>query len=349
MTNTRVQALDVTRGIAVFGMIFMNFKISVLFDYNGGYSFLGSQEGRFGALFIFLAGMGISLMNRKAIDNPDLLKKNRIKLAKRALYLFTLGMIFSFYWQADIFHFYAFYMLIAIPLIKLSKRALFSLAVIPPIIFLIFALFGNWETGWNWETLRYSGFYTIPGFFRNLAFNGFHPIFPWFSFMLMGMSVGKSDLTNKKQQKINCMISAAVMFGCELVSGLSNIFLSSSEELYLLSTRAMPPLPLFVISAGAQNILILNLILLISAKTGSESKIMKLLSETGKMVMTHYVLHLIIGLIPLFILHQHFDFSNGFVLLYSVAYFIITVWLTSMWRKKFSHGPFEKLMRKLTD
>ena len=66
-STKRIAALDITRGIAVLGMIYMNFRIVLSGDfYDESYSFLTSQEGRFGVLFIFLAGIGVSLMTRRA-------------------------------------------------------------------------------------------------------------------------------------------------------------------------------------------------------------------------------------------------------------------------------------------
>ncbi len=344
----RVQALDVTRGIAVFGMIYMNFKISVLQDYVEGYSFLSSQEGRFGALFIFLAGMGISLMNRKAAADTELLVGNRRKLVKRALYLLVLGMLFSLYWQADIFHFYAFYIFISIPLIRFSGRTLFRLAFFPPLVFLLLFLLGNWEAGWNWETMQYTDFYSLPGFFRNLVFNGFHPVFPWISFLFLGMSMGKADLTNQRMQIRHGVVSAIVLVAAEGISTMTAGSLENFEWAIFLSTRAMPPMPLFVISAGAQNILILSIVLLFTGKTASGSRIMNSLSETGKMVMTHYIVHLFLGLLPLLLLQKYVQISGGFVLFYSLGYFILTIRLTAVWRKRFAHGPFEMLMRKIS-
>jgi uncharacterized protein len=287
-------------------------------------------------------------MNRNACDNPNLLKKSRIKLAKRALYLFTIGMLFSLYWQADIFHFYAFYILMAIPLIRLSGRTLFRLAFLPPVIFTIISFTTDWEIGWNWNTMQYSGFYTPSGFFRNLLFNGYHPIFPWFSFLLTGMSIGKSDLNNRIAVIRNCIISAAIFAGTEIATMITSIFWNGPELSYLISTRAMPPFPLFIISAGAQNIMILNLILLLTARANPGSGILSLLSETGKMVMSHYVLHLILGLIPLFLIAGKYNVGGLFILVYSAGYFILTVVLTYLWCRKFPRGPLEMLMRKLT-
>ncbi|MGQ4669613.1 heparan-alpha-glucosaminide N-acetyltransferase domain-containing protein [Bacillus toyonensis] len=46
--------------------------------------------------------------------------------------------------------------------------------------------------------INYVDFWTVNGFLRNLFFNGYHPFFPWFSFFLIGMIIGRLDLHNKR-------------------------------------------------------------------------------------------------------------------------------------------------------
>ena len=74
------------------------------------------------------------------------------------------------------------------------------------IIILLFAqslqLTFNTFEGWVGPTpfINYVDFWTIKGFLRNLFFNGYHPIFPWFSFFLIGMLIGRLDLHNKNKK-----------------------------------------------------------------------------------------------------------------------------------------------------
>lgn len=343
-TKTRIEALDIARGLAVFGMIFMNFKISLAGDYFEGYSFLTAQEGRFGALFIFLAGTGVSLMNRSAWTDPERLSRNRKRLAGRALFLLVLGLIFSLYWQADILHFYAFYLLLSLPLLRAPTRLLYGLAALLPFLFLLLFSVLNWEQGWNWDTLEYTRFYSLRGFSRNLLFNGFHPVIPWMSFFLIGMGVGRGPLAETKGLSRKIAAAAAVVIAVELLSWFLMGRLGPGEAVYLVASRAMPPTPFFIISASAQNIFILNLVILLSRRCKAFSR----LAETGRMVMTHYILHLLIGLPLLFVLNEMVDGGLGFVFLYSVVYFILTVGATRLWHRRWRQGPFEGLMRRLT-
>lgn len=351
LKNKRIAALDITRGVAVLGMIYMNFRIVLSgTEYQPEYSFMTSQEGRFGVLFIFLAGIGVSLMSRRAYESEDpiRLRKNRIVLAKRALFLLITGMVFSLYWFADILHFYSVYLILALPLLKLSRKALMAISPVPVFIALTLHLSLNWETGWDFQEMVYIGFYQPAGFIRNLFFNGFHPVFPWFTFFILGMAAGRKIPEPCKGTLIKVIMSGAVFFLCELISFCSQNFLN--EEVYgmLFSTRAFPPTPLFVLSSAAQSLFLFYLIVLLSSSVKKGNVLAEALSRTGRMVMTHYVVHLILGLIPLLIASAYLDLSALFVFLYSLCYFLFTMALTLMWNRRFQQGPLEGLMRRFS-
>ena len=59
----------------------------------------------------------------------------------------------------------------------LRNRALILVIGILNLLFFGMLLFFDYESGWNFEELTYSGFWTIDGFIRNLFFNGFHLFF----------------------------------------------------------------------------------------------------------------------------------------------------------------------------
>lgn len=347
----RVDGLDITRGLAVFGMMFMNFKIAFRGgDFTSSYSFVTSLEGRFGVIFIFMAGLGVSLMNRKALFQNDRseLKKNRIRLAKRALFLFVLGMLFSLYWFADILHFYAFYLLIGIALLRVRVSVLKALLPLPVIIFSLWNIFFSWEKGWNFIQFSYPDFYSLEGFFRNLFFNGFHPIFPWISFFILGMILGKTELRPHKRMLRNMWIALGIFLTTELLSfGLNRAF---PDEMMrsLTSTRSFPPFPLFVISASAMSVFILYEVILLIRRMPKDHFLYRGFRETGKMVMSHYVGHLFLGIMALYGMSSFMELHQWVILVFSIAYFILSIALTLLWRRKFPHGPLEMLMRKIS-
>ncbi|KRE49488.1 DUF418 domain-containing protein [Paenibacillus sp. Soil724D2] len=62
--------------------------------------------------------------------------------------------------------------------------------------------------------------------------------------------------------------------------------------------------------------------------------------------MTHYVMHVVVGLG----IHEIFGIlENGsliFSMLYAVAYFVAALVFSLIWRRTFKRGPLELVMRK---
>ena len=104
----RIIGIDVARALAVIGMIIVNFK--VVFGDNGLVwvkSFASVFDGKAAATFVVLAGVGLALMTNSALRNNDRqkLKTARKRIAKRALFLFSVGLSYIVIWPADILHF----------------------------------------------------------------------------------------------------------------------------------------------------------------------------------------------------------------------------------------------------
>lgn len=352
MANRRIAAIDICKGIAVLGMMFMNFKITVVesFQIYSDYNFLTSMEGRFGVLFIFMAGVGLSLMTSRARQNEDSYEMNlkRLLLAKRALFLFSIGMIFSLYWQADILHFYAFYILCAIPFLTVSCRALITAAVISTAISVVLHLLIEWDSGWDFTTLSYSGFYTPVGFLRNILFNGFHPLFPWLSFLYVGMVIGRYDLNNSHAVAALFKISSGVFILIELFTALVIPYIENELAATVMNTIGFPATPGYVVSSCAMAAALLSATVLLVEKMGLKKNTGHGLALLGKTVMTQYVFHLIIGVPLLFVLNEFFAVNVIGVAFYSLGYYVVSLAVTVLWKRRFELGPLEMLMRRVT-
>jgi uncharacterized membrane protein YeiB len=89
-----------------------------------------------------------------------------------------------------------------------------------------------------------------------------------------------------------------------------------------------------------------------------QSKLLIWLSEAGKMTLTHYVLHLTLGML-LFqamsgkkytgLLQAGSPSSPAYILAFSASLFLLSVLFSVMWSKRFSKGPLEMTMRKFSD
>ena len=162
----RILGIDVARALAVIGMIIVNFKIVFGSEGHPGFkAFAQLFEGKAAATFVVLAGVGLALMSRSAVKKNDQTKLNKVRwgITKRALLLFIVGLSYLSIWPADILHFYGIYMLLTLFFLGSSTLLIFLSAMI--LVFVYPILMFNWpyESGWDFNSLTYEGFWTISG------------------------------------------------------------------------------------------------------------------------------------------------------------------------------------------
>ncbi len=340
-------------------MIIVNFK--VVFGENGCSwvkSFAGIFDGKAAATFVVLAGVGPALMTKSAIRNNDQtkLKIVRRRILKRALFLFIVGLSYITIWPADILHFYGVYMAIVMLLLTSKRKTLIATAISLIVAYPILMVFGNYETGWNFNTLDYQNFWTVKGFIRNLFFNGFHPVIPWTAFMLLGYWFGKQDLHNDKFIKKTFWMSAIIFIAIQMLSYLSISFLSegnqetAKELAEILGTSPMPPLPIYMFNGIAIAFAIISACIII-AKRFDNNIIVDALNKTGQLALTFYVAHVIIGMgiVEAIDPSKMGNYSVVFSVTYALIFSLLCIVFAVVWRKYKKSGPLEWVMRKVTD
>jgi uncharacterized membrane protein YeiB len=355
----RLIGIDVARALALFGMVIVNFKLAMGAD-NGQpllLDFTSLFEGRASALFVILAGVGIALLSKKALISGALedIRKARISLIKRALLLIVIGLAFTPIWEADILRFYGFYFLIAAFLFTMTNKALLFISIGFVLAFPLLWAFFDYEKGWDWLSLSYSGFWTIYGMFRHLLFNGYHPVFPWCGFLLFGMWLGRQDLTSTIVRKslfiwsLSALVLIETSFYLLRVWAGDGVFIGMSQDEidFVMTTSIIPPLPQYMLSAASSAVLIL----LACLKLGSvfpSSRVISFLSNTGQLTLTLYVAHVVIGMGVLeatgLLNNQSIQVSLLATLVFSLASIVFSVF----WLKHFQTGPLEWVFKKLT-
>ncbi|HDR6542356.1 TPA: DUF418 domain-containing protein, partial [Bacillus thuringiensis] len=252
----------------------------------------------------------------------------------------------------DILHYYGVYLFVAALLMTVRKKLLLFLSIIILLFAQSLQLTFNTFEGWVGPTpfINYVDFWTIKGFLRNLFFNGYHPIFPWFSFFLIGMLIGRLDLHNKKIKKRLLLLGITITILTELLSkGLTHFFIpyiGRETATFLFNTGPILPNVLYILSATGSSIAILIICLYIAEKYRNNWFVTSIV-QTGQLTLTHYVSHVFIGIGTLILLNRMENQSLLFVLLFATAFFIFSILISVLWRKKFSRGPIEWIMRKL--
>ena len=345
--SERLIGLDIARYLAFVGMVLVNFDIVMSHGVqsNEGFfnEFIGQLQGRASATFVVLAGIGLGLSSFKKEGQTV----NTI--VKRSIFLLILGLLNMTIFEGDILHYYAFYFLFGVFLLPFGNRALILVISILNLVFFSMMLFIDYESGWNFEELTYSGFWTIDGFTRNLFFNGFHPVFPWLGFFLLGMLMSRV-LLKKRQVQIK-MISwglIAIIFSEIMGFIISGYVIPADSELqFLFMTDSMPPMPLYFLAASGSALLIIGLCLLVSEKF-KESKIYSLIAPAGTQTLTLYVLHIIVGLGFIDAIGFTGTQTSSQAFVAAIIFCILGTIFAFTWSKWFRRGIFESLMRKLT-
>ncbi|KIC09892.1 membrane protein [Leisingera sp. ANG-M1] len=327
----RLHGLDIARFLAFCGMVLVNFRIAaqVAPGADAISLFTNALEGRAAALFVVLAGIGLSL------GRPD-----RAAIARRALFLFLAGLLNLTIFEADILHFYALYFLAALPFLTASGRVLLWAACGTLLAGLTGLLVLDYEAHWNWETLTYADFWTIEGFLRHSFFNGWHPVFPWAAFLFLGMRVGRLDLASRRVQVhlVIWGIAAAVL------GALPQLFVQDPELIDLAATSAIPPGPFYIIAAAGSALAVTGLVLAI-APALDKAGLAEWLAAPGRQALSLYAAHILLGmgtLEAMGLLDGSLTTSRIFG--FSLGFCALSMLLTWIWSIFFKRGPLEALM-----
>ena len=355
----RIIGYDLARALAVFGMVVVNFKI-VMGAERGGPEWLatlaGLLDGRAAAVFVVLAGVGISLMTRtgRVAADAERLLRHRRTLHRRALFLFVVGLLYTPLWPADILHFYGVYIAVAAFLLAAPTRRLWASAVGLMLTFVALFIWLDYEAGWKWETLDYSDLWTPLGMLRHLLFNGFHPAFPWLAFLLVGMIIGRQDMGDRAARRRVFGWGAGAAAVAELTSRLLVGVLSvdaapADQEVVaaVFGTKPMPPLPLYMVAgAGTASAVIAACVELGERFEGAGW--LRPLVATGQLALTLYVAHVVLGMGTLEALGRLEGQTLSFALAAAGSFCVAGVVFSHLWRARFERGPLEAAMRRLT-
>jgi len=203
-----VAGLDVARALAVFGMLGAHFG-GVPADVGAApSSWLGAVNGRSSILFAVLAGVSVALLTgRTVVPAGEHLHRGRVRLLVRAAWVFGIGIALA---ALDtgidvILAVYAVLFVLALPFLRWSPRRLLLaaavLAILTPPAALLLTL-GAQATGLEQSPVA------------QLMLDGPYPGLIWWTFILIGMAVGRSELGSPRvRARLLCGGAALTVLG----------------------------------------------------------------------------------------------------------------------------------------
>lgn len=337
-STDRMTALDITRALAIFGMVIVNV---------GAVGSEGVQalvvtviHGRAAILFIVLAGIGVTLLTGS-------LRARRVALWPtilwRASVLLVLGMALQ---QLPtgvnvILMLYAALFLAALTAERLHDRWLLSAAAVTAVLGPLAYIWsrGPAELSADPASVLQNPLDSAAAVFLT----GPYPAVVWIAPFLFGMWLGRLDLRRSAVQRALILGGAAIAVGCSVLSWiLIRIFGEPDPEQigadHLLLASGHSQMPMWVFSAVGTSAVAIGVVLMLAPKLGRAAYP---LIVTGQLALTAYCVHLIA--IALLVRPETDAPNRG--LLSSAIIIALLIGLCLAWRAWASRGPFELLLR----
>jgi uncharacterized protein len=315
---------------------------------------LGLIQGRSAALFVVLAGIGISLLSRQAFmtKDADVLRSLRHSILKRALFLYSIGLLNCFLWPSDILHFYGVYFAIGACLLSAPNHRLGALAILSVTAFSLLSFMVGFDRSWDWDLKKVKDLLDISKIICHLLFSGQYPVFPWLAFLITGIWLGRQNLYDR-DFRTRCLLAGLGIFvGSESLSWI--IFHISSHQQYgldveeflpWLAIEPWEPMPLFVFSAiGTSLCLIIFSIIL--AERFRDNAWLLAFSAIGQLTLTLYVAHILLGWVFLQVMNLFGWHIYLFTLWGSLSFYTGGMLFARQWKNRHKRGPLEWAMRR---
>ena len=357
--TSRLIGLDVTRAIALIGVVVMNFHGTLhnwLNDWSIGTDFwhrvfnvyTGALSTRFAATFVLVAGIGTALFSQKVYANRQNIAKHRMRLVRRGAVLLFGGYFLNHAWPGTILFYYgAYFILSAIFIVWKSRSILFLSAVTA----LAATAIASWEAnrqraGYSTAWLHPQEIHNLKDFLLRIFVDYTHPVFPWLAFFCIGIVMGRNLEMIKSKRRAILMLCFALIVLCYSVSAILDHFdLRSNEIVYwLTSLHPFNRSLLYTVStaaiAGVAFVVISQL-----AERYQHKKLVVHLQRSGQLTLSLYLLHVLAFYI--FVNWTQLISSSGLdtALLFAGGFWIFAITIASWWQHHFGQGPVERLYR----
>jgi uncharacterized membrane protein YeiB len=357
--TTRQLGLDVARAVAVLGMLFAHFATSGLDKATGWTTHIARfTDGRAMPLFVMLSGAGFVLLLKRS-------SRPTREVLGRATVLLLVGLAFDYTTPiAVILQFYALFFVVALVVRRLPNRWLLITAAAVVVIGAVTTLHLNDHLPVAFERVSdtASGWGAIPllrqphVLLSELFFTGIYAFFPNFAFVLIGMWIGRQDLSSTRLRNGLMLIGlgmAVVGYGsgwstASHRAGATNAIIetttaSAEPSLWweLLNVHGHSEMPAWMVGSSGLAMAVIGGSLVV----GDRSRRAALpLARVGQLALSLYVFQVALYRWPL--KHWPWGFSQAQETALTFVAFLVCIGACVVWRSRFAYGPLELLVRR---
>ncbi|MDP9697436.1 DUF418 domain-containing protein [Paenibacillus polysaccharolyticus] len=370
--NERVHFLDIVRGFAMLGIIIVNYFLIVDsvkgFEMNSSdlvHNFVSTfAEGKFVTLFSFLFGVGFMIFMDRAVQRVE---HPRMLFARRLLILFCIGLLhITFIWVGDILTFYAVAGFLLFAFYAHTPKtilrwiiALILIQFLTPVFMMVYNAMNtpssNVPTYFDFTLSSHTSSTYLNSFVARwadmsvMAASSFSTVYSMFLMFLIGMYFVKMDFFTNMEAKQSIwkriwFISLAAFILTQF-SSMVNTLISAENTFWM---------ELFMILGQQGNLtgsmFYMSSLAMLFLYVPALRKALMVFTKVGRMSLTCYLLHSIMGTVLL--LPYAFGLASSIkpigTLILSIAVYVVLVIFASLWLNRFKIGPMESIWRKLT-
>ena len=357
--KVRLAGPDVTRAIALIGVVVMNYHgylngslgdsddtfVGRVFD-----PYLGPLSTRFAATFVTVAGVGISLLTNRSRLGHDrrAISDDRWRLLRRGLLLYSFGLLIEWIWNGTILFFYGAFFMVGALIFPLRARWLAAIGTFS-------ALIGAGVQWWQFEhdsTGHSTGWLdpevTSP---RNLLLRTFigytHPLFPWLAFLCVGIVLGRHLTRLDSWRARLVLLGSALTASTYLIHHVatpSGPSLADARWQVLLSTNPFDRGLLYTIGTIGTSLVAFCTISWV-AQRYPHAILTNVFRHAGQMTLSLYVAHILVFNGAVHWLGWIRPTGLDTALVFSLGFWLCAIAFGSIWHRRLGMGPLERLYR----
>lgn len=335
-SSSRLLAVDIARAAALLGMVVVN--VGPLEGTGPAAWVILAAHGRASILFVLLAGLGVGLLLGSGRPRAT------ASLLVRGVVLLVGGLALQLldHEVNVILPMYAALFLVAILVVRVPDRVLLGVAiggvVLGPTIWTLAQAGG--EFALTAPTLADPPSTVLAA----VLLTGPYPLVTWTAPFLLGMWLGKKNLTDPRLQRRMLVVGTGLTIGPMVLAGaLAALGVMADDRLELARfaiATAHSQMPLWLLTATGSALVVLAAALLLAPRlTGS--RLAWAFATLGRASLTAYVAHLFV--IAFLVRPGPTTAAAGLGI--SVAFAVGVLIATSLWARRFPRGPLEELLR----
>ncbi len=345
----RLAGPDVVRAVALIGVALMNYhgyliirggeRDTGLFD-----PWRGPLSTRFAATFVLTAGVGVTLLTRRAIGDATLTSLRRWTLVRRGLVLFGFGLLFDFVWAGTILPYYGVMFIVGAVVFTLSTVAVAAVGGTAAVAGAVIAWWGlerrldDDPVSWLYRP----GTRSPRGVVLDVFVNGTHPLLPWLAFFCAGIVAGRA-LSSPTWRQTAAGTGMVLFGGATLASALAG---DGARAVVLASTDPFNRGLLYTASALGTALLAFAAISWMAERYAA-SPVVDALRHAGAMTLTLYIAHALVFNLVVDWWGWVEPGGLGTAVSLAAAFWAVAIVAGWWYHRRFGIGPAEWLYRRL--